>query len=175
MTQEQYEAWQDFSRRMVNVAVSARKRAPSRAHTLEVIDFFFECRMDPYDEWRRVRNWDSTERANETGPWPMCVGDHMSDIAEYHVPGYWGLPDGERGDDIIDQWMDPAKCCVRAGLDMAVAPSAGVAGFTAGDIRTMYPDGLPQWLDETFRLEYRHRNGKPLNFAKVKNETALWL
>lgn len=54
-----------------------------------------------------------------------------------------------------DQWGGPVRCCIRAGLDMAVAPSAGVVGFTAGDLRRMYPRGVPKWVmppDE--RLHY---------------------
>lgn len=146
MTQEQYDRWKDFARRMVNVAVSARKRSPSRAFTLEIINFFFECRMGPHDEWKRVVSWDHTEKEEGSNDWPMCVGDHMSDIEEYNVPSYWSIPDGERGQDIIDKWMGPARCCVRAGLDLAVAPSMGVMGFTAGDIRKMYPEGVPDWV-----------------------------
>ncbi len=73
MTQEQYDRWQDFARRMVPIAVSARKRAPSRADTLEIIEFFFKCRMEP-DEWQRVVNWDHTEASENEKvhgrPWP---------------------------------------------------------------------------------------------------------
>lgn len=45
-------------------------------------------------------------------------------------------------------YCDPVHCCVRAGLDIASSPSAGVAGFTAGDIRRMYPEGVPDWVKE---------------------------
>lgn len=45
-----------------------------------------------------------------------------------------------------DQWADPVKACLRAGLDIASAPSAGVCGFTAGHIRRMYPEGVPEWV-----------------------------
>jgi hypothetical protein len=31
-------------------------------------------------------------------------------------------------------------------LDCASAPSAGVIGFTAGDVRRMYPEGVPEWV-----------------------------
>jgi hypothetical protein len=146
MNADQYERWKDFARRMVTVAVSSRKKKPSRAHTREIIEFFFECRMDPYDEWQRVKDWDYTGKAAGSNNYPMCVGDHIRDIAEYHVPGYWGLPDGERGEAKIDRWMGPATCCIRAGLDLAAAPSAGVIGFTAGDLRRMYPEGVPDWV-----------------------------
>ena len=45
-----------------------------------------------------------------------------------------------------DQWGGPVHCCIRAGLDFASAPSAGVIGFTAGDLRRMYPEGVPDWV-----------------------------
>jgi hypothetical protein len=82
VTKTQYERWKDFSRRMVIIAVGPRKRAPSRQTVRENIDFFFECRMDPYDEWKRVKDWDYTE----SGPderYAMCVSSHISDLAEH--------------------------------------------------------------------------------------------
>lgn len=45
-----------------------------------------------------------------------------------------------------EQWGGPVHCCIRAGLDFAAGPSAGVLGFTAGDVRRMYPEGVPEWV-----------------------------
>lgn len=178
MTELQYERWKDFARRMVNVAVSARKRSPSRSHTLEIIEFFFECRMEP-DEWKRVRSWDRTESETESEPgerWPMCVGSHISDITEYHVPGYWILPEGERGERIIERWMGPATCCIRAGLDMASEPSAGVVGFTAGDLRRMYPEGVPEWIfPPGERLHYWLTDKLNGTFAELPDDAGIVL
>lgn len=50
-----------------------------------------------------------------------------------------------------EQWGGPVRCCIRAGLDVASAPSAGVCGFSAGDIRKMYPEGVPDWVKEFFQ------------------------
>ena len=44
------------------------------------------------------------------------------------------------------QWGDPVRCCIRAGLDCAGKWSIGVMGFTAGDVRAMYPEGVPEWV-----------------------------
>lgn len=168
-----YVRWKDFARRMVNVALSARRKAPSRAHTLEIIEFFFECRMEP-DEWKRVRSWDYTER--DTSGRSMCVGSHMSDIQEYHVPGYWGLPDGERGEKVIERWMGPATCCIRAGLDCASEPSAGVVGFTAGDLRRMYPEGVPDWVfPPNERLHYWMSDRLNGTFADLPDDAGIVL
>ena len=49
-------------------------------------------------------------------------------------------------EDVEDRWASPVACCVRAGMDCASSPSAGVIGFTAGDIRRMYPEGVPDWV-----------------------------
>lgn len=177
MTPEQYDRWKDCARRMVPVAVGARKRSPSRAHTLEIIDFFFECRMDP-DEWQRVVSWDYTESKPGSNSCSMCVSDHLSDIAEYHVPGYWSLPDGEKGDDKIEQWMGPATCCIRASLGMAIdgGSGAGVVGFTAGDVRSMFPEGVPDWAfppDE--RLHYWLTDKVNGTFRELPNDAQLVL
>jgi len=75
-----------------------------------------------------------------------------------------------------DQWGGPICCCVRAGLDMACSPSAGVIGFTAGDVRRMYPEGVPEWVfppDE--RLMY-WPSGEPDGlFVDLPDEAALCL
>lgn len=49
---------------------------------------------------------------------------------------------------IIDHWADPVACCVRAGLGAAVKGGSGmgVLGFTAGEIRKMYPEGVPDFV-----------------------------
>ena len=56
----------------------------------------------------------------------------------------------DRADALLADWTEryynPVTCCVRAGLDMTAQPSAGVLGFTAGDMRGMYPAGVPDWL-----------------------------
>lgn len=153
MTQEQYERWKDFARRMVNVAVSSRKRSPSRADVLGNIDFFFECRMDPNEEWSRVRDWDHTEKKADARDrsGPMCPGDHISDLTEHFIPNYWSLSDSEsQYEKAYERFVSPVACCVRAGLDVACAPSAGVIGFTVGDIRSMYPEGVPAWIAAFF-------------------------
>lgn len=93
---------------------------------------------------------------------PECVTDRVSDfLYEYEafdqVECAACRNDSEddcRCDELTDlaqdQWDEqyggPIRCCIRAGLDLASEPSAGVVGFTAGDLRRMYPDGVPDWI-----------------------------
>lgn len=105
---------------------------------------------------------------------PQCVGDVCAEMAEHWNPFYWSAPGDEdddwldrkprylgRGkgrkelygpflkpsyDETDDQWCGPVRCCLRMGLDLASEGSAGVLGFTAGDVRRMYPEGVPEWI-----------------------------
>ena len=74
----------------------------------------------------RYREWWSHERLG-------CYWEVAHDILERRI---------------IDHWADPVACCVCAGLGAAVkgGSGAGVLGFTAGQIRKMYPEGVPDFV-----------------------------
>lgn len=74
------------------------------------------------------------------------------------------------------QWGGPVRCCIRAGLDCAAAPSAGVVGFSAGDVRRMYPEGVPDWVfkpDE--KLYYWLTDVKNGTFAELPDSMGVVL
>jgi len=125
---------------------------------------------------------------------PYCMGDEVTEFLD----GYRGYPpdcracreydyDGEcTCAEIADhyyeqwdeQWGSAVRCCIRAGLDMASAASAGVIGFTAGDIRKMYPEGVPEWLfPPGEKLVYAMTNPVVENgtFADLPDEAGVWL
>jgi hypothetical protein len=87
-----------------------------------VTEFFDEYRG--YPPPCRVCDWDHEDE-----------GECRCDDIEEHYYEQWD-----------EQWGSPVRCCIRAGLDCASAPSAGVLGFTAGDVRRMYPEGVPEWV-----------------------------
>lgn len=45
---------------------------------------------------------------------------------------------------------DMLAACVRAGFDLAVAPSGGVVGFTVGDLRGAFGGEIPEWVAGSF-------------------------
>jgi hypothetical protein len=59
--------------------------------------------------------------------------------------GDWDEADALRAE-VRQLYLSPVACCVRAGFDCAVKRSMGVLGFTAGDLRRMYPEGVPDWV-----------------------------
>ena len=75
-----------------------------------------------------------------------------------------------------DQWGGPVCCCIRAGLDMACGPSAGVLGFTAGDLRRMFPEGVPDWcFPPGERLHYWLTDELNGTFAELPDDAQLVL
>ncbi len=79
-----------------------------------------------------------------------------------------------------DQWDEqyggPVRCCIRAGLDMASAPSAGVVGFTAGDLRRMFPEGVPEWVfPPNERLHYWLSDKVNGTFAELADDAGIVL
>lgn len=59
-------------------------------------------------------------------------------------------------------------CCIRAALDVAVAPSGGVVGYTVGDLRSMWaPRPLPFWVTAYFK--------NPDEIATASDDEPVWL
>lgn len=131
MTSEQYARWRDFALRMARVC--HRRNVRVREHVEDFIDRY-------RDEPERVSDWDGVYGKTD------CIA---SEIDVY-------LFDCGLGRDVDDDGPKfkvtgtHIACCVRAGLDMASDPSGGVVGYTVGDLRRMYPEGLPGWLLAAF-------------------------
>lgn len=108
---------------------------------------------------------------------PLCVGDMCSEMSESWNPYYWADITDSEHEKRQEQFCGPITCCVRAGLDMAVNPSAGVLGFTAGDLRKMYPDGVPDWVTGGPGHRWGYWCKEELNgtFAEMPNEARLVL
>lgn len=136
MTPLQYRRWYDFARRMAlrgfpNATPARRmKIAKEVRHILWILE----------DHIGEFNDWDQG---------PLYVCDEVDRLlSENYCHERW-LKNGEvqeRGNRFFNQ----VQCCLRAGLDIASAPSAGVLGFTVGDLRAMYPLGLPKWTTEGF-------------------------
>lgn len=190
MTPEQYERWEDFSLRAAKTWYATSRR-PSAKWVLETVEEFFDgvaARDVPL-----IVNWD------HCNPYPGKTDSYGRSVRPYgigsqvtlfldEVEPYHAVVDNNDDDDAYDQrlrlahkqwdeqWGGAVYCCIRAGLDMACAPSAGVVGFTAGDIRKMYPEGVPEWLfppDE--RLMYALSDVENGTFAELPDNAPLWL
>lgn len=99
----------------------------------------------------------------------------MADQAEHWIPNYWGTSE-RHFERVRDRWCGPATCCIRAGLDCACSPSAGVMGFTAGDLRRMYPEGVPDWVKGDEPWETVSITGVvPGSFDSLPDDAEIWI
>lgn len=73
-----------------------------------------------------------------------CVRDQVYDFFDEYLE--WNKKEQEYGGKFFNQ----ITCCLRAGFDLAVSPSAGVIGFTAGDLRRMWKGKVPGWVKKEF-------------------------
>lgn len=108
----------------------------------------------------RVGTWDSGVRIDERC-WSESVSSLVNDYLDAHRYAV-GEPGGVRRGRFGTMLM----ACVRAGFDVAVAPSGGVVGFTVGDLRRIFDGALPDWVAGWF---------SPALAPSVPSEAGVWL
>lgn len=120
--------------RMAKRAILCTERR--RERILTEIKSYFRSRIRCRD-WPEMEDWDGN-----TGN--CCVCDQINEFFGEYL--YWN----EKKQDIGGKFFNQITCCLRAGFDLAVNPSAGVIGFTAGDLRRMWNGKVPDWVMEQF-------------------------
>lgn len=80
-------------------------------------------------------------------------------------------------EDLVELYGGPVRCCIRAGLDMASAPSAGVVGFTVGHVRRMYGGTIPDWIAGEFvkGKAGEEEEGEPIDLNEEPDTAGVWL
>lgn len=173
--EEKFKRWKDFALRMAKVCFSeeAEQGHPSPEWIVKNIDWFFD-ELDPIGEYSwdddphyicdRVSNW-----VDEIWyqPYNYATEKEVRVLDKLHDRGKYGIYD-ELKAKIADRWESPLHCCIRSGVDFAYEPSVGVLGYTAGDLRAMYPEGVPDWISSQWE-----KDGKPVNFAEILDDAGL--
>jgi hypothetical protein len=175
MTQTVNERWVDFSTRMAK-ACYADSEQPNLEWILDSLDrIFTEIKDDlslytswddtePYPEGHKYYN-----PKNPTNR-PLLLSSLISESIENEIyiiihrhstekesrvlEKLWERRNKDRWleaydnlrNQIVERWSSPVHCCLRAGIDVAKSPSAGVVGFVVGDLKKMYPEGIPDWI-----------------------------
>ena len=159
MTIKQWRRWCGFSLRMAHRGYGLRSRRSRRKladYVKEAFRWYWtehlagDDDLSPEEMLALVVDWDHCERhpmqdqrwAYMSSQEPPYICDFVDEMMEQWNPFYWdyGSKDYVRWDDL---WGDRIRCCLRAGIDVAVEPSAGVLGFTAGDLRRMWRGATP--------------------------------
>lgn len=167
MTSEQYSRWVRFALRMAHRGWPRLPRK-SRKRVAGMVKDFFRC-LDK-ELVPRIRSWDDTDRcevcaaalveARRTQNWRKvntcpCDRTLVCDVVACLVQDRNPC---EYNDDVLDGgyqyrqwdelWGERVRCCIRAGLDLASEPSAGVLGFEICDLRRMYRGNIPAWIND---------------------------
>jgi hypothetical protein len=143
MNRTQYENWKDFSIRMARVVYADSAQPTCEWIVGQVNDYFSGLETMGLEALAHVTAWD---QANELGGILPC--DYMAEREEELIPSDILFTPNETEFD--ETFLSPIRSCLRAGIDLACEPSAGVVGFTVGDIRKMYPRGIPRWVTENW-------------------------
>ena len=196
--QEKLMRWQDFAIRMARTCFSKRT-SPDQEWIEQEVEGFFD--WFPSEDINLFISWDETKPYPPGHKYHGVEWDgrqasppYVCDIVMEMFDKIWSKPwdyatpkeicllnyyddrcDYETFDElrekIVDRWESPVHCCIRAGMDVALSPSAGVLGFTVGDIRAMYRDGIPQWFQDLWQSEA----GDEVMFDKLPGKSGLWL
>lgn len=136
MTYKQYQRWWGFSLRMARRGYADLTPARREKLVNEVIGFFDEFGV-AHEHWQIITHWCMPFKVDG---YSYCLTDEVCNAFEQYMTQRmtknedWG------------KFHTQATCCIRAGFEAAVKPDGGVVGFDVGDIRRMYPRGLPGWL-----------------------------
>ncbi len=149
MTNEQFTHWEEFATRMAEHYPDAPETRKSEI--VEKVKEYFWWRHYQ-DDWHGIRDWDG----NGDDYFLCDAVDEFFDNIRL---------DDETEELNIDTLFNQVICCIRAGFDVAVKPSGGVVGFTAGDIRQMWDGEVPNWVKEFWEDP----------FDEIPDEEDVWL
>lgn len=168
MTPTDYEHWKDFAFRMAKLP----SKTPPTKWVVEMVAWWFNTHDHPKYDIEDVNSWDQ-------GPTYVC--DNVSAFLGERFDGRgkncgYGFDAYERAyDRWMNTWGNAVSCCIRAGLDLVALPSMGVLGFSIGDLRKMYPEGFPEWLEKVLKEFVDSDKKKPVNLKTLKDSAQLWL
>lgn len=183
MNRVQYKRWKDFAIRMAQKGWSVRE-VMQKVHQDSVIpaveNFFEHMAWDYKDDVIRIESWDDTRRDTSQRDYygHYLIGPYVCDIVSGHLENYNPFYyEGEESDkayeDFDERWCGRVRCCLRAGLDLAVEPSAGVLGFTKGDLERMYPEGVPKWIRDGWGK--MNAEFHSVGWEDIKSTDGLWI
>jgi len=157
MTRTQYRRMRTFALRMATVAIGgARWQAEVRAHVSELT---YRLSQPNWCHYSTIRDYCTPEPTpGDDGTVGFALRHPRPILCDAVADYLWNhrlLYEKEFADgscEIIESKRANAiECCIRAGCDLATEGD-GVLGFTAGDLRRMWPKRrtLPAWISRQF-------------------------
>lgn len=153
MTQEQFERWRQFTLGMsLRGFASMTDARRNRLH--EEIETWFSA-ID--DDYAHIISWDHSEPFTDERTYAYYVCDYVSEFFDRFQQDEDYACDHQK-------FYDQIECCLRAGLDVAATPSAGVLGFSVGDVTRIFEGNVPDWFSSQFK-----------GWDETNKEAGVWL
>ncbi|HUV84239.1 MAG TPA: hypothetical protein VMV86_00935 [Methanosarcinales archaeon] len=150
MTFDQFEHWKDFSLQMAEHAYLEATGTRKKKIFDEVKSYFDEREFQ--NDWPEIMDWDGNKD-------DYYLSDQVDDFFDNYR--HWS----RREEYYTGRFYNQVTCCIRAAFDIAVEPSGGVIGFTAGDIRRMFDGQVPDWVKEFWEDD----------FDSIPNDDPVWM
>lgn len=141
----QYDRWKALSSGLARSyeALTPRRRKLLLEEVENCIDWVVCNGLDT------VEDWDGGVRVDGS-PYYEAAGTRVDDYLWQHRYEFERESRHGEVELVRGRFGDMLSACVRAGFDMAVAPSAGVIGFTVGDLRDACGGSIPDWIADRF-------------------------
>lgn len=181
MTPFQADNWRQFSARMA-FAVYRNRTASRRARLVKDVGDMIDCFLSNYPITSRwgggvladVDCWDGSKmRAGEKWEDYSKRAAYPCDSFDGYVWDRGHIRETRHGED-WGEFGSTAMCCIRAGFDIAVEPSAGVLGFDMGDMRAMFPEGFPAYV-ATYLAGLTNGDGEKVDVGGLPDNVGIWL
>lgn len=145
MTKKQFKRWESFSVRMAKHAYPNATEA-RQAKIVEAVKWLLWIFEGSY---KNIIGWDYSANNDE------YICDRISRLM---YDRGWERSTQDRHGSFDTKFSNQVSCCVRAGLDLAAEPSAGVVGFDVGMLRRMYSGKIPTWVSNWFEPPITSQN-----------------
>ncbi|WP_298434900.1 hypothetical protein [Ottowia sp.] len=141
----QYDRWKELSIGLARSygALTPRRRKLLLEEVENCIDWVVCNGLDTVDDW------DGTVRG-DGNLYYEAASTRVDDYLWQHRYEFERTYRNGEVELVRGRFGDMLSACVRAGFDMAVAPSAGVIGFTIGDLRDVFDGDIPDWIADQF-------------------------
>jgi hypothetical protein len=139
ITEHEFERWKQLSN---GLAHSYQSRLTPRRYALLLAEVEYCIDCVTCNGLDTISDWDGHDGES--------VGDRVDDYL--WDSRYQSEKINKNGDVevVCGNFGTMLSACVRAGFDMAVEPSAGVLGFTVGDLIDAFDGEIPDWVSQRF-------------------------
>jgi hypothetical protein len=150
-----------FIKRLLRVCYQHRTAARRSRLLEEATGFFY------YNDCKSYESWDQKN----------FICDYFSERFDEQHNHYSYHYKGRQREEYIhehkNRFLDDLSCIVRLAINL-VCPEQdviGVVGFTPGELRQMYPRGIPAWLNK----EYGTKEDGYQKLSEMPDDAVLWI